>query len=300
MVWRGPTHGRLHLTPSDIPAQPPPFYHAGAQGEGSTGAAIDAARPLWLLINMSGSLRRAMAYAGVRLRITAAVAHALHAIGGDARWLAPRARAHARRPRPHRAPVNRTALRRWCVDLVPLLLVGWRRSWRRGDGSSRCHSTRAQLSTLDQPDARRKRRRKAARVRARASAARRQGRLRRHSSSISGRLISCQRRFPLPLGGGARGERAALARRRPPRMHVQHAAPPCLLFLECCAALPPTDATCRCNELQSKGPVWTICGAVVASFCDSVRFEAPFPLLVIAEVLIGVSVDADREAAFEY
>jgi hypothetical protein len=46
--------------------------------------------------------------------------------------------------------------------------------------------------------------------------------------------------------------------------------------------------------------VWTICGAVVASFCDSVRFEAPFPLLVIAEVLIGVSVDADREAAFEY
>lgn len=111
-----------------------------AQGEGSTGAAIDAARPLWLRINMSGSLRRAMAYAGVRLRITAAVAHALHAIGGDARWLAPRARAHARRPRPHRAPVNRTALRRWCVDLVPLLLVGWRRSWRRGDGSSRCHS----------------------------------------------------------------------------------------------------------------------------------------------------------------
>jgi hypothetical protein len=56
----------------------------------------------------------------------------------------------------------------------------------------------------------------------------------------------------------------------------------------------------RCNELQSKGPVWTICGAVVASFCDSVRFEVPFPLLVIAEVLIGVSVDADREAAFEY
>lgn len=46
--------------------------------------------------------------------------------------------------------------------------------------------------------------------------------------------------------------------------------------------------------------MWTICGAVVASFCDSVRFEVPFPLLVIAEVLIGVSVDADREAAFEY
>ena len=49
-----------------------------------------------------------------------------------------------------------------------------------------------------------------------------------------------------------------------------------------------------------KGP----CGPSAAQwwllFCDSVRFEVPFPLLVIAEVLIGVSVDADREAAFEY
>jgi len=34
----------------------------------------------------------------------------------------------------HRSPAR---VGRWCVDLVPLLLVGCRRSWRRGDGSSR-------------------------------------------------------------------------------------------------------------------------------------------------------------------
>jgi len=140
-----------------------------AHGEGSTGAAIDA-QPLRLRINVSGSLRRPMAYAGARLRITAAIAHALKAIGGDARWLA--ARAHAGRPQPQRAPII-TALRRWCVDLVPCAapLPGLRRSWRRGDGSSRCHSTRAQRFIVAEPDARRERRRKAAREWPRASAA---------------------------------------------------------------------------------------------------------------------------------